>query len=558
MKKHVMMIMLLGVSVALAGCSGSTKETETQTSAVKETAAVRETEAAETEAAEDTAAEAAESEAAEAAETEAAEAAETEAAEAAETEAAEAAETEAAEAAETEAAEAAETEAAEAAETEAAEAEETEAAEAETMPETEEEDVIMVVETESDDLSETEEYDYYETEYYDMDMTEAETEAETEPRPEYEISDYLTIDDTDYLDMEIEVTKAAEVTDEEVMEYIEDDIADADLYEEITEGTVEEGDLVNIDYEGKKDGVAFDGGTAEGYDLEIGSGTFIDGFEDGLIGVEVGDTVDLELTFPEDYGNEELNGADVVFTVTVNSIKEIPEFTDEIAEELSDGEYTTAEEYEEAVRAELEEDNADTQLNEKYSAVLSKLYEMYPIEDYPQDVIDYYVDPVIEDMESQAEEYGMETDDFLKTYYGVDEEYMKDYYTSYYKSLLAQEMLLTTIGEKEGVTYTDEEFDEALEEYASMYGMTVDEFKSYIDADSAYTEMYERKVMDDLLSKITVTEVEETEADLSETEVYEENATEAEESNDVQTEADAETEADAMIETEVDLDQTEA
>ena len=98
---------------------------------------------------------------------------------------------------------------------------------------------------------------------------------------------------------------------------ISSDVANYDLYVVKKEGKVEKGETVNIDYEGKKDGVAFEGGTAKGYNLTIGSGQFIDGFEDGLIGKEVGTTVDLNLTFPENYGNEELNGADVVFTVKI-------------------------------------------------------------------------------------------------------------------------------------------------------------------------------------------------------------------------------------------------
>lgn len=99
------------------------------------------------------------------------------------------------------------------------------------------------------------------------------------------------------------------------------DVKSNSLYMEKTEGTVSEGDIANIDFVGKKDGVAFDGGTGASYDLEIGSGSFIPGFESGLIGVKIGDTVDLNLTFPKDYGKEELNGQDVVFTVTVNSVQ---------------------------------------------------------------------------------------------------------------------------------------------------------------------------------------------------------------------------------------------
>ena len=107
--------------------------------------------------------------------------------------------------------------------------------------------------------------------------------------------------------------------------YIDDlaksDIENSEAYAEVKNGKVKNGDIANIDYKGTKDGVAFEGGTAEGYDLEIGSNSFIEGFEDGLIGVAIGDTVDLDLTFPEGYQSEELAGKAVVFTVKVNSVK---------------------------------------------------------------------------------------------------------------------------------------------------------------------------------------------------------------------------------------------
>ena len=112
------------------------------------------------------------------------------------------------------------------------------------------------------------------------------------------------------------------------------DVDTNDLYVKKNEGQVALGDIANIDYEGKKDGVAFAGGTASGHDLEIGSHSFIDGFEDGLIGVNIGDTVDLNLTFPNDYGNAELAGAAVVFTVKVNYVKstDLPDEKDIYAE----------------------------------------------------------------------------------------------------------------------------------------------------------------------------------------------------------------------------------
>ena len=260
-KNYLLAALLAGCVVAAVGCSSQNSQKETEDKKPVETAAARETEApakAETEAA------AAETEAA-AAETEAA-AAETEAA-AVETEAA-AAETEAA-AVETEAA-AAETEAEGSAETEAeAAAAGTEAEPAETEAESGVEIVAVIPETESEDYAETEPYDYYETEPYDYYETESETEPI--PMPEYDISDYLEIKDEKYKDIKVQVPPAQKVTDEEVKAEIENAFQYLEDYDDLvdkkTTGVVADGDTVNIDYVGTKDGEEFDGGSAEGYDL---------------------------------------------------------------------------------------------------------------------------------------------------------------------------------------------------------------------------------------------------------------------------------------------------
>ena len=237
----------------------------------------------------------------------------------------------------------------------------------------------MAAETEADIISNETEADIISAE------TEAETEEEPLLAPVYEISDYLEIDDEDYKGLSIEVAPPVQVTEDEIQAYMTSEVEAADLYEETTEGVVEMGDLVNIDYVGTKDGEAFDGGTADNYDLEIGSGSFIDGFEEGLVGQEIGDTVELPLTFPEDYWNEDLAGAEVVFTVTLNAIKELPELTDEIAKKVSGGEYDTLEAYKESVRKMFQDNYDNEALTEKYTAIMNQLVKMYKPEGYPQE-----------------------------------------------------------------------------------------------------------------------------------------------------------------------------
>ncbi len=182
----------------------------------------------------------------------------------------------------------------------------------------------------------------------------------------------------------------------------------------ITEGKVEEGDIANIDYVGKKDGEAFAGGTAKGYDLTIGSGQFIPGFEDGLIGVEIGTTVDLNLTFPEDYKNStSLAGAEVVFTVTVNSCKRtFDELTDENAKLLG---------YESAAEVEtLATDHA------KMLAAWSKVYAKAQIDEYPKNETEVFIDMLVysTDIELQQQD-GITLQQYL-TYMGSSMEVFRE------------------------------------------------------------------------------------------------------------------------------------
>lgn len=345
-------------------------------------------------------------------------------------------------------------------------------------------------------------------------LTEAGTEAESETEPAFEISDYLQITDDQYKHLTVEVSPAAEVTDEEIQQEIVAEASAAGLDKQ-TEGTVAEGDTVNIDYTGKKDGVAFDGGTASDQDLEIGSGQFIPGFEDGLIGKKVGDTVDLNLTFPEDYGSADLAGQDVVFTVTINYIHQTPEITDELAGELSDGAYTTAEDYLASVKEKLQQDNDQSHTYEVWSAIYQQLADLYPIEEYPQANIDYLVGQVVSQIEDYASAAGEDVDDYLSDSYGEGTtlEDLKSYYTISAQQTLQQQILLGAIAEKEGITLSDDEFQDILQGYADQYGMTVEEMLGYWNEDSVRESELENKVMEYLESVTTVKETDETEAD---------------------------------------------
>ena len=202
-----------------------------------------------------------------------------------------------------------------------------------------------------------------------------ETEVKVSERPDYvaledlETDDYVTL--PDYASMTVQAEKP-EVTDEAIENYINRNILTS---YSVTDRAVAEGDAVTIDYVGKKDDVAFEGGTDEGYVLNIGSHTFIDGFEEGLIGVMPGETVDLNLTFPADYFKEELAGADVVFTVTVQDIQESTDYANVTKEQLAlmGIEYTSKEDIWEDAKKSVEENAQATYEANIQNAILEKL-----------------------------------------------------------------------------------------------------------------------------------------------------------------------------------------
>lgn len=254
----------------------------------------------------------------------------------------------------------------------------------------------------------------------------------------------------------IEVTKTpVEVTDEEVDQAVQSALQAKATFVEV-DRAVEDGDKVNIDYVGTKDGVAFDGGTAQGQDLTIGSNQFIDGFEDGLIGAKKGDKVTLNLTFPENYQNADLAGKPVVFEVTVNTISEqqIPELNDAFVQENSD--FKTVDEYKEDKKQSLlSEKNADAEQQVKsdiYTAILNGST-VKP----NQDAIDANYNNVLASYTNQAAAYGMDLASFATAFTGMAEEDFKTALKSQAEAIVEQRLIVTAIGEKENITVSDDD-----------------------------------------------------------------------------------------------------
>ena len=273
------------------------------------------------------------------------------------------------------------------------------------------------------------------------------------PYSGYDLSEYVKT--ANYME-KIEVS----VSDEEVSTQVEANVEDTKTTEEVKEGTVAKNDTVNIDYEGKIDGKTFTGGSAEDTDLTIGSGQFIDGFEDGLIGKPVGSTQTLNLKFPDDYNSSEVAGKDVVFTVTINHIvkETIPEYNDAWVADNSD--VKTTAEYEQQVREELYKEKEEQAKSDAISDLWSQVVESSEVIKYPEDEVNKYVEEIEAQYQAMADNNGMELKDLWEQY-GIKSE--KEYNTENKETAQAyvkEQMVMYDIAEKEDLSYTDEEEDE--------------------------------------------------------------------------------------------------
>ena len=275
----------------------------------------------------------------------------------------------------------------------------------------------------------------------------------------------------------------------------------------ITDRAVEDGDLINLDYSGKKDDVVFDGGTAEKQTLWIGSDSFIDGFEDGLIGVRPGETVDLNLTFPENYGSAELAGADVVFTCTVNGI--LPE--EEIYNVINTQTATDAETpitdmagleaYCRNYLEEMQSGSTDTQ-----SLIIDELEKIISVKkDFPEAIVTEYQNQYQEMLSYYAQMYGVDEETFLSSYLGMSRtEYVEDMSARQLKIDAACQLIANELG----LGLDDAALEQRLSDYAASNGVDVDTLLANTTREEARVTFMEQDVIAYLTEHATVSESE--------------------------------------------------
>lgn len=275
------------------------------------------------------------------------------------------------------------------------------------------------------------------------------------------------------------------VTDVEVDARVEEERNKQATEVAVEDRAVAEGDTVNLDYAGTVDGVAFDGGTAKDQTLKIGSGSFIPGFEEQMVGMNIGEEKDLEVTFPEQYHAKELAGKAAVFHVKVNSITEtqLPALDDDFAKDIS--EFDTLEEYKADIRAKLEAQAAEHDNNAFTNAVIEKVLENATVE-IPEAMIERQIDSMMRDFEYRLMGNGLKLDDFLK-YTGSDMKTFRENYRGQAEKSVKAHLVLEAIEQTEAIDATQEQIDKQLEAFAAQTGKSVEEFKASLsESDIAY------------------------------------------------------------------------
>ena len=292
-----------------------------------------------------------------------------------------------------------------------------------------------------------------------------------------------------------------EVTEEDIKTEL-DRIANTNARTlDITDRPVQADDTVNIDYAGTVDGVAFDGGTAEGYDLKIGSHSFIDTFEDQIIGHAIGEEFDVNVTFPEEYHAAELAGKPAVFHVKVNGIKakELPEINDEFAQDVS--EFDTLEEYKEDLKKailERKEKAAESELKNKLLDAVVATAEM----DMPKPMVDEECDQMINDYAQTLRYQGMDMNQYMK-YTGTTMESLVASVRPGAEKRLKENLVLEAIAKAENLEVSEEEIEAEFEKMATMYGMEVEQIKNSIgksETDSIRSSLLNTKALDFLVA----------------------------------------------------------
>ena len=277
----------------------------------------------------------------------------------------------------------------------------------------------------------------------------------------------------------IQVEKApVEVTEEEIQAEVDKEREANSRTVTVEDRAVQKGDIATIDFEGFVDGVAFDGGKGENYDLEIGSNTFIPGFEDQLVGAEIGKELDVNVTFPEEYGAKELAGKAAVFKCKVNGIKvkELPAVDDEFAQEVS--EFDTLDEYKADIKAKLLKEKEDEAARAKEDAVIGKIIEGAKME-IPDAMVEYQTHQMLDEFAQRIQSQGISLDQYFQFTGLTEEKYMEEMKPRALQNIQSR-LVLEAVAQAENLVAEEADIEEEIKKMADMYKMEADKIKELL------------------------------------------------------------------------------
>lgn len=268
------------------------------------------------------------------------------------------------------------------------------------------------------------------------------------------------------------------------------------------EGAAENGDTVDIDFEGFVDGKAFEGGKAEHYSLVLGSGSFIPGFEDQVVGHSAGEEFDVNVKFPEEYGAAELAGKDATFKIKLHEVKykELPALDDDFAKDVS--EYDTLDELKDSIRNNIKT-NLDKQAEQKVENDLMDQVIANMKADIPDAMVDSRINELVQDFEYRISQQGLKLADYLK-YMGMNIEQFRAQFKEQADKQVKMRLAMEAIVAKEGITASDEEFEEEVKRIADAYKMEADKVKSIVDAAAVKADLAINKAIDFVKEKANV------------------------------------------------------
>lgn len=302
--------------------------------------------------------------------------------------------------------------------------------------------------------------------------------------PEMEIKDYLGI--------EVE-KKSTEVTDELVNDEIEKVRERNSRMVTVEDRPAQDGDTVVIDFEGFVDGTAFDGGKAENYNLALGSGNFIPGFEEQIVGHNTDEEFSINVKFPEDYQAEELKGKDAEFKIKLHEIKakELPEVDDEFVKDVSEKE--TLDEYKEELKETVAKRLKDEAEKDVDDQIANKLMELVEGE-IPDAMYDNQANEMVRDFDMRLRSQGMDIDTYMQ-YMGMDKNALKDMFREEAEKRVKLRLALETIAKKENIEVTDADLDEEYSKMAEAYKMDVEKVKAAVPAESLTEDLKVQKAL---------------------------------------------------------------